>query len=483
MKDVEGGANRRLGGPARLALLALAVVTLLLTIASLVSLWADTPVDKDLVRDIGNRRELFADDWLIDTLRGVTLQLHSPTPREIALPLDQPWAGPTTGFTAIFRDDDRYRLYYSNDTDGSGVDYTSYAESKDGIHWTMPKLGLVEFQGSKDNNLIWAEKSIHNFNPFRDTNPKAPSDQRYKALGGGPPRLFVSPDGIHWKKLQEKPVLTDGPHDSQNLAFWDARRGEYVAYARLFRDRVRHIRMATSPDFVNWSPSRPVDFGKAPVEHLYTNAITPYFRAAHLYVGFPMRFVPNRHLDPKHPYPGVSDGVLITSRDGIHFDRRFLEAFIKPDLGIRNWTDRTNLPTWGVVQTGPEEMSVYWVEHFRHPDIRLRRGSLRLDGFASVRAAPAGGEFVTRPLRFQGNKLQINFATSAPGSIRIAVLDRAGTEIPGFGLADCLELYGNEIERTVAWKQGADVSRLAGQPIRMRFVMQDADLFALRFAP
>src|SRR5207248_850852 len=82
-------------------------------------------------------------------------------------------------------------------------------------------------------------------------------------------------------------------------------------------------------------------------EHLYTNAVTPYFRAPHLYVGLPMRFVPDRQLAPEHPYPGVSDGVFMSSRDGVHF-RRFLEAFIRPGLGARNWTDRTNLPTGGV---------------------------------------------------------------------------------------------------------------------------------------
>jgi hypothetical protein len=444
---------------------------------------ADAQDDKDTVRDIGDRRELFIDDYLVGTQRGVDLRLHPPTPREVALPLNQPWAGPTTGYTAVMKDGDLFRLYYTNDLGGTQPDCTSYAESKDGITWAMPKLGLFEFNGSRDNNLVWVGKGIHNFNPFRDANPRAAPEQRYKALAGGPPRLFVSPDAIHWKMLQDKPVLTDGPDDSQNLAFWDGGRGKYVAYARFFKEGVRHIRTSTSPDFVHWAPSRPVDLGKAPAEHLYTNAITPYFRAPHLYVGIPMRFVPDRKPDPKHPYPGVSDGVLITSRDGFHFDRRFLESFIRPDLGIRNWTDRTNLPTWGVVPTGPDEMSVYWVEHFRHPSIRLRRGSLRLDGFASVHAPPEGGEFTTKLLTFKGSKLRINFATSAPGSVRVAVLDRDGAEVPGFGLADCPEIYGNEIERTVAWKGGPDVSPLAGRPVRLRFVMKGADLYALRFAP
>lgn len=444
---------------------------------------APTEAAEPAVRDISGRRELFVDDWLIESLKGAALTLHSPTPAEVVLRFDQPWASPTIGFTVVMKDEDRYRLYYTDDSDGARPDFTGYAESPDGVHWTTPKLGLFEFAGSKDNNIVWAGPGMHNFNPFRDANPKAAAEERYKALGGGPPRLFASPDGIHWKMLSPDPVLTDGRHDSQNLAFWDSQRGLYVAYARYSAAGVRHIRTATSEDFIHWSPSQPIDIGEAPREHLYTNAVTPYFRAPHIYVGFPMRFVPSRQADPKHPNHGVSDGVLITSRDGLHFDRRFLEAFIRPDIGIENWTDRTNLPTWGVVQTGPAEMSVYWVEHFRHPTVRLRRGTLRLDGFASVRAAPSGGEFVTRPLRFKGARLQLNYQTSAPGSVRVAVLDREGKELPGLGLAECSEIYGNELDRVVTWKQKDALSRLAGQTIRLRFVMQDADLYALQFVP
>ncbi|NUQ61264.1 MAG: hypothetical protein HUU20_02180, partial [Pirellulales bacterium] len=98
------------------------------------------------VRDVSDRRELFVDDWLIESIQGAALVLHSPKPAEIALELNQPWAGPTTGFTVVMKDGDRYRLYYSNDSDGARPDATSYAESRDGIHWTTPKLGLFEFE-------------------------------------------------------------------------------------------------------------------------------------------------------------------------------------------------------------------------------------------------------------------------------------------------------------------------------------------------
>jgi hypothetical protein len=429
--------------------------------------------------NVGSRLELFVDGYLIDTMTGLTRELHQPTLREAVISFDAPWEGPTTGFVTILRDEDRYRLYFPSDR-GNEPSLTAYAESPDGIHWTKPNLGIVEFNGSKENNLIWAGPLMHNFNPFRDRNPAAREDERYKALGGDPAYAFVSSDGLHWRKMQEEPVITQGAFDSQNLAFWDEGQEQYVAYLRHFQDGVRTIRRATSPDFLHWTPTEPLDFGDAPLEHLYTNAITPYFRAPHLLIGLPMRFVPDRQRIAVHPYPGVSDGVFMTSRDGLHF-QRFLEAFIRPGLGDENWTERTNMPAWGIVPTGPEEISVYWVEHYRHPTIRLRRGTLRPDGFVSVHAPYAGGEFVTKPLVFAGKELVINYSTSAVGSVRVEIQEAAGPPLADYTLADCPEVYGDEIEQVVAWKGGSDVSALAGRPVRLRFVLKDADLYALRF--
>jgi hypothetical protein len=56
-----------------------------------------------------------------------------------------------------------------------------------------------------------------------------------------------------------------------------------------------------------------------------------------------------------------------------------------------------------------------------------------------------------------------------------------GAGLPGFALADAVEQVGDEIERVVRWKAGSEVGRLAGMPVRLRFVLKDADLFALRF--
>jgi hypothetical protein len=93
----------------------------------------------------------------------------------------------------------------------------------------------------------------------------------------------------------------------------------------------------------------------------------------------------------------------------------------------------------------------------------------------------AGGELLTRPLRFAGNTLDINCSTSAAGGIRVEIQDAAGKPITGHGLADSVEILGDDIARVVTWKGGADVSRLAGQPVRLRFQLRDADLFSLQF--
>jgi hypothetical protein len=222
--------------------------------------------------------------------------------------------------------------------------------------------------------------------------------------------------------------------------------------------------------------------------------VTPYFRAPHLYISLPGRFMYLRRaltkeqagkldVDPLGGGAGdISDGVLLTSRAGSTlFDRTFLEGFVRPGRGYANWVSRTNYPACGIVQTGPAEMSLYVQRHYGQKSAHLERLTLRLDGFASVHAPFKGGEMVTRPFRFKGKELEVNYSTSAAGSLRVEIQDAAGKAIPGYTLDACPEIIGDEIERPVAWKNGCDVSKLAGQPIRLRLAIKDADLFSLRF--
>ncbi len=455
--------------------------------------------------EIGSRLELFVDDYLIDELDGARQVLHRPTPREVAIVHDASWEGNVCFYHTVFRDGDLYRMYHrgahaDQKTNKIAAQVVCYAESRDGIHWTKPELGLVKHAGSKKNNIILGDgPGSHNFSPFKDDNPDCKPDERYKALGsiGGGLIAFKSADGVHWSIISDKPVITKGAFDSQNLAFWDPVRQEYRAYWRIFTAGVtteknwkpggfRAIRTATSPDFLNWGPHTDLTYVDSPAEHLYTNQITTYFRAPHIYMGFPKRFMPSRKL-AEHRLPGISDGCFMTSRDGQVF-HRWGEAFVRPGLQKDRWVCRNNMIAWGIVSTksdivgGPDELSFYVVEGYYSGDsCQTRRYTLRMDGFVSVQAPLAGGQMVTKPITFEGKELAVNFSTSAAGSLRVEVQDADGKPIEGFALEDCPQIFGDELERVVAWKGGSDVSKLAGKAVRLRFVLEDADLYSIRF--
>ena len=460
--------------------------------------------------ELGGRRELFVDDFLIDRLEGASLVMHAPRDEGIVLRFDRPWEGLFSGYATVIKDGYRYRLYYrgrpEGGADGSPIEVTCYAESLDGIHWVKPKLRDTPSHRGTNIVLYDAAPATHNFSPFLDRSPKATPDARFKAIAGTITSgllAFASADGIHWRKLFDEPVLRreDVPFrymfDSQNVAFWSDTEDCYVCYFRVFQGGVRRIARTTSDDFRHWSKPVLMEYrhrgGDAPIEHLYTNQTHPYFRAPHIYVSVAARFVPGRRVISAdearaigvHPryFGDTSDAILMTTRGGNTYQRTFLSSFIRPGIGARNWVSRTNYPGYHIVPTGPNEMSIYVNQDYAQPTAHLRRYSLRLDGFASVRAPYAGGTLVTKTFTFAGDTLELNFSTSAAGSIRVELQDEGGQPVPGFTLNDCVPLIGNEIARTVAWKGGKSLGQWRGKPVRLRFSLRDADLFSLRFRP
>ena len=131
------------------------------------------------------------DDFLVSSMTGVEQKLHKPVPREVVLVCDRPWEGNTSAYYTLFRDDDRFRVYYrGSHFDGktkkpAHPEVVCYAESRDGVKWEKPGLGLCEFQGSKQNNIVWTGPGTHNFTPLKDGNPACEADSRYKALALG----------------------------------------------------------------------------------------------------------------------------------------------------------------------------------------------------------------------------------------------------------------------------------------------------------
>ena len=437
--------------------------------------------------DVGNRLELFVDDHLIGEIQGdARQQLLRPEPKEVVFVADQPWEGNTSGYYTYFRDGDLYRMIYrgwQHDEKMKAVhkEITCYAESNDGIHWTRPNVGLFEWGGSKENNIVWLGPGTHNFTAFRDDNPATPDEARYKAFGGGGGGLlaFQSPDCIHWTQIQPKPVITHGAFDSQNLAFWDTDRGEYRAYWRYFTKGIttkekwqpggfRAIRTATSKDFINWENEADLTYTEGtPAEHLYTNAVQKYFRAPHLFIGFPTRYLPKQgqRVEP----------LLMSSRDGVHFSR-WPDAVIPEEAPADRKGNRSNYMTWGMFQLPgkPNEISVYATENYyeRTPG-RVRRFVYRVDGFVALRGGSNGGEVTTKLLRYQGQRLLLNYVVREGGSMTLDVLNKSGKAI-----GKSKPLSGDAVDMPVVW----DVDpRLSQGIIRLRFNLKNADVFSFRF--
>ena len=488
---------------------------------------ADEPIG------IGSRRELMIDEFLIDSMSdSLRLHLHRPVRRNVALVTDAPWEGNACTYSSLFHDGEKFRMYYAANhyvnrkgrIEEPRGRHLCYAESVDGIHFRKPKLGLVEFAGSKQNNIVLGRDAIPgvSLDPghttiLKDTNPDCPPDARYKAICRSPVKgevgLFVlkSADGFRFSRLGDGLIITDGYFDSENLAFWDSVRGEYRAYYRSFYNvpngprAVRGIRTATSPDFLTWSKGEWLEYPGAPHEALYTNQIAPYARAPHIFIGFPKRYVDRGWVDSTGKLPGlkerkartaasprygsaVTDALMMTSRDGLTF-KRWGEAIIRPGPSkTSSWVYGDNLISWGILPTksdladSPDELSIYAIEgYWTGKSQNFRRYSYRVDGFVSVRAPLSGGEFVTKPIVFQGSQLEINFSTSAAGGIHVEIQRADGKPVPGRTLDDCHEIFGDDIERLVAWKDSGTLKQLEGTPVRLRFVLRDADLFSFRF--
>jgi len=481
----------------------------------------------DSVLNIGTRRELFLDDQLIQNRKNLEFKMHPPMGRETVMFYDQPWEGSGSDFQTVFKDGAIFRMYYMaaqlTNSDGTKFGghpvYACYAESKDGIHWSKPDLGLFEFNGSSKNNIVWATPDLDNFTPFIDSKPDCKPGEKYKALSSGKGGLFAfkSSDGINWSRLSDQPIITKGQFDTQNNAFWDSVRNCYWCYFRDFHEKqmkntldletgIRDIRVSTSKDFINWTEPEMIRFVDSPDVALYTNQVVPYLRAPHIFLGFPTRYVVRNFSAPAmralpdpehrqvrmkiHPRYGqaITDGLFMSSHNGKTF-KRWDEVFIPAGIQRKNnWVYGDGYQSLGLIETSsedptaPNELSFYAGEGGWKDEASLRRYTIRLDGFVSLKAGTKTGEFVTKTMTFSGNFLSLNFSTSVAGSILVELQDESGNPLPGYSSADCDELFGDDPDRKVFWNNHSDLTGLIGKRVHIHLVMREADLYSMKFA-
>lgn len=466
---------------------------------------------------VGDRKQLLFDDRFVEASRGIVRRMNPPQKLGAVLRPERPWEDNSFGFCAsVLQHDSTFRLYYETwSTKGT---FVCLATSSDGERWERPKLGLIEVDGSRENNIVWradGESVV-----FLD--PHGKPEERFKmiAMGHWPdPKTgglycHTSPDGRHWTAGPR--VLDLGP-DTANQAAWDRQRGKYVAYVRKW-DPLRKIGRIETDDIMQpwpytplgdkayfiWGkqsiavPSRemPTAFGyddRDPVvsDH-YNPAVVEYPWAADAYFAFPAAYL--HYPEPpagKYGNDGVLDLQLAVSRDGVQFERPVRGSYV--GLGLPGEPDAlSNYMAVGMVRRGSYLYQYYGGYAVTHglPEAEQKRpiGSLcglrqRLDGFLSLDADWDGGELLTPPLTFTGKRLELNLDASAMGLCRVGLLDAAGEPLPGFETDNCDEVRGNDVAHVVRWEGREDLSALAGKTVRLHFVMRAAKLYAFQFAP
>lgn len=443
--------------------------------------------------------ELFVDTERIADLDGVWQVTHPAQKRnEPVLEPELPWERDRVYiYGNVHRDPDSglFRMWYNT----TGL---CYAESEDGIHWRKPSLGLHEYEGSKENNIVLP--GVGNTTVFVDENAEDP-EQKYKMLSGNRDNYegAYSADGIHWTMYNDGGKLI--PYGSELVTVnRDPETGEYLAFIRtrppqLAPDRIKTVRtcaLTTSRDFLNWT--EPVEtivadeFDKQWILNDKEQAGEFYgwsgFRSGSQYLGFLTVFRVTGLIRAPRPssqsaWDGPIDVQLISSRDGRTWHRTKDRSPVVPngphDYDAGTILDIANNP----IVVGDELWLYYTAINTTHGGTRppkritIALATWPLDRLASLRAGWAEGIVTTKPMTAESGPLWVN-ADAEGGRMVVEVLDADGQPIPGFTAEDCTVIDTDSLEHRVTWS-GGDVIDL-DDPFALRFRFQHADLFAYR---
>lgn len=503
---------------------------------------------KNKVMKIGNRRQLMLDDRFFAEVKNVELIVNRP---QFAGPVLEPgpegaWDDGMLDWATVLEDQGLYKMWMNGraakilagcfDSGGDSTLPLGYAVSQDGIHWEKPELGLIEWNGSRKNNIVcmdWGTVFI---------DPQAEPAERYKLLVSGHHALgcktvyddfnpaigglyfYTSTDGIRWNWNPQR-VLPLFP-DSFNQMLYDTRLKKYVAYLRVWEHNFmrdhgygRAIGRLETDDplkpwpykksknpFLAWGPknmaclSTEVTRVMAYPDYdqpghwtdIYDPEVVQYPWADDAYFAFPAL----NHFHPDSPIRNHSrlEVGMCVSRDGINWKWPSLEAYIPFGAGGREHNGMI-YSMLGMIRRGDEIYQYHCATDIEHigqlgkiygykkllNSGRIYRTVQRLDGFVSADFGHSGGELLTPILQFSGRELQLNVKAKKDEN-RVAVCDEKGTPISGFGLKDCRSIAADSVRNIVSWKKRSGLESLAGRPIRLRFQMKNAKLYAFQFA-
>lgn len=475
--------------------------------------------EAETATEVSSHKQLFLDERLIESKRGVALTMNPPKrDGRVLIAPDQSWEqGASIGvYSSVLKEGDRIRVWYDliRATGPGPYDHTRrvcYAESTDGTTFKKPVLNLHEVDGSKENNVV-LPGVIGGCAVWID--PQAPPEHRYKTQAKvyptGQLHMHSSPDGLNWKKFAR---LDPGPGgwDTQSIVFWDPSIGRYLLYTRRWvrlepeEASYRTVRRLESDDLRSWENESVVmqadsidlsthktPTAQPPIDYYGADV----FRYPDCPDAYLMLAQPFWHWQERAPLKGLGpssfDVRLAVSRDGKSFSYPSRQPFMAtgPD---GKFDSRFVWAMPDPVRIG-DELSIYYVGANRDHDGNIDpaangkhqsgigRGVLRLDGFVSADTDQSGGELTTKPILFAGNRLELNLATSATGSVQVELQDANGKAISGFAVGNSDKLTTDDVRKTASWNGTSDVSKLAGKPVRLRFIMKNAKLYSFQFA-
>ncbi|MDZ4289261.1 MAG: hypothetical protein U0984_14950 [Prosthecobacter sp.] len=459
--------------------------------------------------EIGVQPQFVIDDYIVDNRwslkpkkEEVIRAFHAPT-KDPANPVIPDGAG----YATAVRDADtgKFRLWYQTHRavmkggEEGNAYAVAYAESNDGVEWTRPNVGLYEWKGSKENNIVWP-----GIRGARASGPQIlqlPERDRHGyryvltyRTGGAKKgengiRLVGSADGIHWDEKGDM-LIAELPSDTLNSLVHDPMRGEYVLYVRP-KDRYligqegfldsgesrRVARMASRELWTKWRGS--------PQTILIPDELD-VAKGFNRFYGMHTRWHAGIYWGCLWPFKLNSDIVteLAWSRDGIEFERlptrpRLLE------LGAEGaWDDGMVFGSADWVEVGDEWWFFYagsdGPHESRDRNTAIGIAKVRKEGLISMRGPPGGGVVCTRQLRWPGGRLVIN-ADAHEGEVQVRVSGDRRKALPGFDYADGQRFTGDNVAHEVTWKDQS-MDSLKGQVIRLEFMLKNADLYTFRAA-
>lgn len=449
--------------------------------------------------EIGTTPQLFLDQYIVDntwTVRYKTQHIDRvfhPPRKHAANPLIKV----DGGYVCVARDErsGAFHMWYQTHVAGQNEERTqyaiAYATSADGFTWTLPRLGLHTWRGSKENNIVLRGPRRRASGPWLLDVPEA--ERRgyryllsYRDTDGT--HLVGSHDGVHFDPASDRRIQ-HLHSDTQNAIVYDPHRQQYVMYCR-----AKSLYRAFGTDILDTGESRRI--ARVTSKQLWTdwprdaqNILLPDeldTRARyHAFYGMPVKVYAGIFFGFLWPFRW-NDRIhteLAWSRDGIHFERHPLRPRLVDYGPAGSWEDEMVFASsW--VEVG-DEWRIYYAGWDGPHNTHARSGAiglatLRKEGFVSLRGPRDGGVICTRVLRWPGGTLRVN-AAAPEGRLTVRVSGPDRRVIPGFDHGDCAPWQGDATAAEITWK-GRSLAELKDQPIRLEFFLANGDLYSFRAA-